>query len=173
MTTIKNFGFPPDVLAKKISKFDILPEGPWKAEPDFVFWYDQNNNPLCISRLPFLGTFCGYIGCDKNSYYYKKDYDQIDLETHYGLTYSGFEPALILNNLDLNLQQEFWWLGFDCVHWNDVKPMMEVYFQMQLKSNQQETYRNIFYIKDILENMAKQINSIKELSQDYLDLEFN
>jgi len=51
--------------------------------------------------------FCGYVQIPKEHEFYNKDYDDIGIDCHGGLTYSSME-----NNNE-------YWIGFDCNHYQD------------------------------------------------------
>lgn len=57
----------------------------------------------------------GYIGVPKGHPWFGKDYSEIDVRVHGGLTYS--EKQLPLHNPQED--SEWWWLGFDTRHWGD------------------------------------------------------
>lgn len=54
---------------------------------------------------------CCYIQIPKEHRYYKKNYDDIDINCHGGLTFSE-------SDLYFNLT-ESWWIGWDYAHCND------------------------------------------------------
>ena len=60
------------------------------------------------------GYACGYVGVPPDHPWYKKDYDDIEVDVHGGLTWSdnsvGDEPA-----------NELWWVGFDPAHYGDTQ----------------------------------------------------
>jgi hypothetical protein len=55
---------------------------------------------------------CGYVGLKKDHPYYGKDYDEIDVDVHGGLTFGDFGD-------DKFLDKDLYWLGFDCAHLGD------------------------------------------------------
>lgn len=70
-----------------------------------------------------LGTHpTAYIKIPKNHKYYKKDYEEIDLEVHGGLTYSS--KCLGINE---NEKIEGWFLGWDYAHCEDYTGYEEMY----------------------------------------------
>ncbi len=52
---------------------------------------------------------CGYVGLPKRNRFYGKDYDDIPVDCHCGLTYSN-------ENLYHQSDENTWWIGFDCAH---------------------------------------------------------
>lgn len=59
-----------------------------------------------------MGHRCGYIEVPRDSKFFGKRYDDIDIDIHGGFTYS--EPYL-LDRIDS------WFIGFDCAHLYDLK----------------------------------------------------
>jgi hypothetical protein len=55
---------------------------------------------------------CGYVGIPENHPDFSKDYDDIPVDVHGGLTFADEEFALFN-------KEHLWWLGFDCAHWGD------------------------------------------------------
>lgn len=75
----------------------------------------------CVVALMSLGHRCGYVGIPKDHELYGKNYNNILLNCHGGLTYSGDGYPLDDGN---------WYIGFDCAHWGDGKDYdaLEKYF---------------------------------------------
>lgn len=49
----------------------------------------------------------GYVGVKESHPWFKKHYDDIDIDIHGGLTYSELE------------EDGYWWVGFDVCHFSD------------------------------------------------------
>jgi len=62
-----------------------------------------------IRRHNTLGHLCGYVVLPEGHYAYEKDYDDIDVDVHGGLTYANMEDGK-------------WVVGFDCAHLGDYVP---------------------------------------------------
>lgn len=61
-------------------------------------------------KIISLGTHpCAYVMIPKGHLYYGKQYDDIDLECHYGITFSGKLKGDKIN----------WWIGWDYTHSGD------------------------------------------------------
>lgn len=56
------------------------------------------------------GHRCGYVRIPSGHPWYGKNYDEIQVYVHGGLTYSGFKNELLPSG---------YWVGFDCRHLND------------------------------------------------------
>lgn len=70
--------------------------------------FEYKGFPCVILFMP-IGYRCGYVGLPKGNKYYGKDYDEIPINCHCGLTYSDSG----LHNQD---DTDIWWIGFDCGH---------------------------------------------------------
>lgn len=66
----------------------------------------------CVCILQNAGHRCGYVGLPKGNRYYGKDYDDIPIGCHGGLTFSD------KSYWD---DDDRWYIGFDCAHWADGK----------------------------------------------------
>lgn len=74
--------------------------------------FEYKRYPCVVLFMPY-GYRCGYVGLPKISKYYKKEYDDIPVKCHEGLTYSR-------SMLHLQNDKDTWWIGFDCAHYNDL-----------------------------------------------------
>ncbi len=66
---------------------------------------------VMITIMPGMQNRCGYVKIPKNHKFFEKDYDDISIDCHYGLTYGG-----------LSKEAGFpsgWHIGFDCAHGGD------------------------------------------------------
>ena len=64
----------------------------------------------CIVRRGPMGALNGYVVLPEGHRYYGKNYDDIPVEIHGGLTYSEFE------------EEHGYMIGFDCAHFMDLVP---------------------------------------------------
>ena len=61
----------------------------------------------------FVGSHrCGYLGLPKGHKLEGKEYDDIDVSVHGGLTFAEFSPSFQLTGFD-------YYIGFDCMHCDD------------------------------------------------------
>ena len=115
----------------------------YKIESDFVY-----NGLRCVVVFTSMGHRCGYVGVDKTSPLFEKDYsdkfmNMADIEAQpigkrgiipifcAGLDENGFvSPDLYFNvhgsitfsggnPSDYPVQSDLWWFGFDCAHSGD------------------------------------------------------
>jgi hypothetical protein len=102
-------------------KNDWFGEGEWVKEPDIVIF--TYNGYQCFVRRVFIrepceelhffgGYLCGYVSMPKDHVLYGKEYEEMGIECHFGLTFSEFK-------------EEEYWIGFDCAHSGDYIPSYE------------------------------------------------
>lgn len=133
--------------------------GKWVEEPDIViaeyknYKYEIKRICVCITDpyskkfQMFGGHLCGYIYLPESNKYYDKQYDDIPITCHWGLTFSK-----MINNE--------WVIGFDCAHYGDVVP--SIYKLMHTG----EYYRNIEFCKEQCMNIIDQLVDIGEKQDD-------
>lgn len=143
-------------------------DGPWKNEPDRLFWIDSETNLPCIVwRNPKCGILCGYVGIMKDHPFYEKEctYDEngIDskLQCHGGVTYTS-EGEHLLECFDdhtkfSNKYNKAWWIGFDCGHFMDKEPKE---FSPILTIDQE--YHDIAYVTKEVESLARQLKNMEK-----------
>lgn len=71
-----------------------------------------------------MGTLCGYVAVPPSHPWHGVPYDNIDVSTHGGLTYSDScdDDGPICHVPSPGESDEVWWVGFDCGHCYDVMP---------------------------------------------------
>ena len=140
--------------------------GPWTDEVDKIQWLDEATSLPCLIVRGPIGNLCGYVGVNSTHPYFQKSYNLIehDIDVHGGLTFSdkcqkAVEGVchLVENNEDDNV----WWFGFDCGHYQDVSPKMLSYGPI-FKCQSGQTYKTIEYVREQVLELAKQL---KELSK--------
>lgn len=124
MSTRPQKSRPADVVAKadghpalsndaRADKLDRFGPGPWVDEPDRLEW--KHGELYCvISRHQQDGYLQGFVGLPPtHSLFGKSHADLPAIEAHGGLTYSaGCSHCGV------------WWLGFDCGHVFDLRPVL-------------------------------------------------
>lgn len=70
--------------------------------------FEYYGYPCVVLFMP-MGYRCGYVGITRENKYYLKDYDDIPIDCHCGLTYAD-------NRLFGQSDLDKWWIGFDCGH---------------------------------------------------------
>jgi hypothetical protein len=90
------------------------------------------------------GHRCGYIEIPRSHPCYEKEYSDIDVNVHGGLTFSAYNKEMPYDS-----PEGFWVLGFDCIHSSDSNDL-EAY----------ERYSNMGYIPKIQEDISHIFNMI-------------
>lgn len=120
------------------------PPGPWDDEPDHMEWV-YADFPCAILRST-SGALCGYVGLPSTHPYYNRDYDEIPVRVHGGLTFA----AESLRRLQLALCSPIWWIGFDCGHGGDYIPRWTI-------AQPGDEYRTLEYVRAEVEQLVEQL----------------
>jgi len=139
--------------------------GPWIDEPDRVEFKAHGLDCLLI-RQPDLFHWCGYVGVLKDHPSYGKNYDDMDINIHGGLTYAeecGGHVCHFTENED-----KAFWFGFDCAHFQDLSPGMEMHRKVI-----EQTPNSPKEIKEIHQKLQELKNlSSYEFENSYRDLNY-
>lgn len=142
--------------------------GPWDDEPDKAQWIDETTGLDCLIVRNHHGTLCGYVGVPPEHPDHGKDYDEVDVDVHGGLTFAGMcdeeapEGHGICHIPEPGRPPDVYWLGFDCGHFMDLSPGM-IEFQRQVSERSGlphdfgEVYRDIAYVRSECEQLAQQL----------------
>lgn len=108
----------------------------------------------------FGGHLCGYISIPTDHPYFSKDYNDIEIDVHGGLTYGE------------NINDEYW-IGFDCAHSFDFIPSLEKFKYSHpfndIFPNPEEfkdyaifipTYKNVNFCIEECKSMAEQLKNM-------------
>ena len=127
------------------------PSGPWDSEPDRIAWWDRLTGlPCLVLRHPSLGHLNGYVGIEHDHLWSDKGDDEIELDAHGGITYSG--PCI-----DGDAKGDFlnkWYFGFDCGHSWDWTPRFP-------DNIQHGSYKEVDYVVEECERLAIQLALIR------------
>lgn len=129
-------------IAKK-----TIRQGPWSSEPNRVQFKHAGFECLLV-RNPATLFWCGYVGVPKGHKFYEKEYDDLDIDVHGGLTYSNKCNAPICHFVPDDKLDDLWWFGFDCGHAFDLAPMRPTRF---------DTYRDEDYVIKEVKRLADQL----------------
>jgi len=100
------------------------PDGPWQSEPDR--WEGEHAGfPLLAVRHSRSGHWCGYVAVPPTHPAYGKDYDDVDVQVHGGLTYADKCQGSVCHVPKPGEPDDVWWFGFDCGHAGDLSPFMK------------------------------------------------
>lgn len=143
--------------------------GPWDSESDREQWKTEAGFPGLIVRNN-LGGLCGYVAVPPGHPAHGKEYDDVDVRVHGGLTFAKpcFEEGPICHVPEPGEPDNVWWLGFDCVHGGDRHPalskrecmspgMREIEDRIAARGGRQDVYRDMAYVRAEVESLAKQL----------------
>ncbi len=125
--------------------------GPWDNEPDQVMWVakDPPHFRCMVWRHDANGQLNGYVAVPKDHPAWGRDYGEIDVDVHGGLTFAG-------RGID-----DSWVFGFDTSHGFDVCPGMEATMRsigigspMRFGGGE---YRQLAYVRGEVESLARQL----------------
>lgn len=57
---------------------------------------------------------CGYVGVPNTNSLYGRDYSDLDVDCHWGLSWGQHRP-----DYPVAMDTKHWWFGFDCIHYGD------------------------------------------------------
>jgi hypothetical protein len=142
-----------------------LTDGGGIVEHDSI---DVYGHRLVVIFTP-LGHRCGYVGVYENSPLRNVEYNDLDVNVHGGLTFSG----------NLNADDSQWFFGFDCAHIFDSPDIeqQKKYIEMGLMSESQYDLLNVYLISHFLpkEKSVKSLDfvleELKNLSVQLIDME--
>lgn len=154
-------------LAKIASSKQEWPKGPWSDELDRLEWRFLGF-PCMIQRGP-MGALCGYVGVPPGHSAYDKDYGELEVSVHGGLTFANRCSGSICHVPEPGESDEVFWLGFDCGHAYDLSPSMVLFHENFDRTHPQfrdvprdEVYRDLAYVKEQVELLAIQLKAMAD-----------
>lgn len=153
----------------KVDKTD-WPRGEWDTEPDRVQW--QEGDFACLMIRNTLGNWCGYVGVPPGHPFHGKQYDDVDVRVHCGLTYSDECKGHVCHTPEPGQPDNVWWFGFDFAHLYDYVPGMhgneivKIFRSGGLShpvdpGERGERYYNVQLVKKEVSNLAKQLKEAR------------
>jgi hypothetical protein len=141
---------------------NILPEydkstwskGEWNNEPDRVDFLHAGFS--CFILRNRSGNWCGYVGVPSTHPSYGKDYNDVDVDVHGGLTYADSCNGHICHIPEPGMPDNVWWLGFDTGHYMDASPCQLFAFR-----NDDGVYRNVEYVTNEVKHLADQLKAME------------
>ena len=133
--------------------------GPWNDEPDKVQWTDKQTGLLCLAvRTPRMGNWCGYVGVTREHPDFGKEYDDVDVDVHGGLTYAAAcqgdnKEHGICHVVGPGEDDAVWWFGFDTAHCGDY---WSPAYRGQVPAAR-DTYRTLPYVRGEVTELARQL----------------
>jgi hypothetical protein len=146
--------------------------GPWDGEPDKISWTDEATGLPCVMVRNKMGSWCGYVAVEPGHSAHGKDYVDVDVDVHGGLTFcdSCNETGPIEHSVchvpEPGKSGDVWWLGFDCGHAWDVQPGLDATLRSFGLVPPHEkfpgvgpgtTYRDVKYVRRECEQLAAQL----------------
>jgi hypothetical protein len=127
--------------------------GPWQSEPDHVA-FEHAGLPCLIHRGP-LGALCGYAAVPPGHPAHGKDYNDVDVDAHGGLTYASAcqDGGSICHKPKPGEPDNVWWFGFDCAHGGDISPG----YERPGHCSDGSSYKDIVYVRRQVECLAEQL----------------
>lgn len=154
----------------KFDKFDTLPPGPWRDEPDKAQWVDEATDLDCLIVRNHMGAWCGYVGLPPGHPLHGKGYDEADpnyeLDVHGGLTYAApcqeDRAEGICHVPSPGRPGDVWWFGFDCAHSMDLTPSYDLNLHRTFLEGSQEhgIYRDVAYVRAECASLASQLAKV-------------
>lgn len=148
------------------TKYPLPKTGPWIGEPNKMQWIDAATGLPCLIVRGPLGALCGYAGIYSGHPFHKKNYDDMDVDVHGGLTFSDGsqhptdESQGICHIPEPGTSDDVWWFGFDCAHCDDFVPGMDLTF-----SYRGGTYRNVAYVAAQVTSLAAQLHVLGDVTK--------
>lgn len=136
--------------------------GEWDDEPDKAHWVDPATGLDCLIVRGPSGALCGYVGVPEEHPSFGADYDAVDVDVHWGLTFANKcapdadESKHICHPKEGAANEHVWWLGFDCAHSGDLCP---AYSDLRIFHGD-DTYRHFNYVKRETEQLAAQLKAM-------------
>jgi len=93
-----------------------LPVKPYKVERE---WKSHGLSCAVVMNRE-AGNRCGYVRVPPGHPAFGKNYDDVDVNVHGGLTFAQLEPC------DEHEDGQGYWLGFDCAHFMDAAHDMSI-----------------------------------------------
>lgn len=130
------------------------PGGPWMDEPDRVEF--RHAGFPCILHRGGGGAWCGYVGLPPGHAAHGKNYSDVDVDVHCGLTYGQSCGGAICHVPAPGEPDDLWWLGFDCSHLFDWRPVDGDEY-----GDPRGSYKTVGYAKRETERLAEQLSTCK------------
>lgn len=93
----------------------------------------------CAVLLQKTGHRCGYVGVPESHPLYGKDYDDVNITVHGGLTFSDN-----YSDYPIETEEKTWWFGFDCAHCDDAMDFDSVIKEMPENTSYAIASKKIF-----------------------------
>lgn len=129
--------------------------GPWDNEPEDRIEF-EHRGMACLMVRARHGSWCGYAAIPPGHPAHGKDYDNIDVDVHGGLTYANACQGAICHVAKPGEPDDVWWVGFDTAHCYDVSPGMLGLGDMW-PDDPMASYRDAKYVKRECQSLVEQL----------------
>jgi hypothetical protein len=143
-----------------------FPPGKWLREPDLCSW-DQYDLPCLAIRDMSIGIWKGFVGLSEEHLFYNKGIDEL-LKSHELLEFFFSIHGGVCNAGRLPLKykdhaKNFWWVGMETSHGNDLMPLLKLDLaeadMSRIQTNQ--TYKDLLFIRKETNKLAKYLSKVK------------
>lgn len=118
-----------------------------------------------IVRDPYGFNWCGYVGLPPSHPDFEKEYDDIEVKVHGGLTFGEKCNGHICHNPNNGDPDDLYWVGFDCAHAGDLSPGTEWLIkivrperpEIYQHTSKTSAYRDLKWVKAETESLAEQL----------------
>lgn len=131
--------------------------GEWDQEPDRAEWKDELSGLTCLAKRTRDGHWCGYVGLPPAHPWHGKNYSDLEVSVHGGLTYAeecqhDDRPMRerVCHLPEPGEPEHLYWLGFDCAHLDDISP------SRPRESGPMAGYRDLGYVRLECADVARQ-----------------
>lgn len=111
----------------------------------YADWMDGDLRCL-IMRGPC--SLCAYIGVPEGHPFYGKEYDELDIDCHGGLTFASGPYK--------QWPEGFWWLGWDYAHYKDT-----VFYDLERGAGYDSMPWNVLMVKGEFPEVLSQFHNAK------------
>lgn len=139
-------------------------DGPWQNEPDKLEF--EHEGFTCLILRTSMGHLCGYVALKPEHPDYNKDYNDINVDCHGGLTYGAMCSGHICHTPKPGEPDNVYWVGFDHAHSGDYSPSnaaMVKKYGAHFERGEYESYKDIDYVTKGVKHLAEQLKSIQDL----------
>jgi hypothetical protein len=141
-------------------------DGPWQTEPDRL---DFTHAGLpCLALRNHHGSWCGYAAVPPGHPLHGRDFHDVDVDVHGGLTYADHcqHDLGICHVPNPGEPDDVWWFGFDCDHCWDVRPAMNAqlrtysHYRYMISFDQGASYKTLDYVRVEIMRLADQLAAV-------------
>jgi hypothetical protein len=139
-------------ILKKLNKIEEVMKIIQK-EPNWEV-FEYKGYACLIRRNMISGTLCGYVGLPPGHKFYEQPHEDLLIEVHGGLTFGEKIPD--------TADDELYWIGFDCCHYNDLMPFMDKhlndsYSRILDKEEAYITYKDVGFVRGQIKQIVDQL----------------